>query len=60
MGIAILVQAFITKELLFALAGIMFTAMPIFNLGCCGTNGCAAPQSKKQDTSKETVYEEVV
>ena len=38
-GIAILVQAVITKDLLFAFAGILFTAMPVFNVGCCGTAG---------------------
>ena len=39
-GMAILVQAFIAKDFLFAFAGILFTAMPLFNVGCCGTNGC--------------------
>ncbi len=60
MGIAILVQAVITKDMLFAFAGIIFTVMPVFNIGCCGTAGCAAPPPKKQETAKEITYEEVV
>ena len=46
-GIAILVQAVIAKDILFAFAGIVFTAMPLFNVGCCGTNGCYTPAKKK-------------
>ena len=60
MGIAILVQAVIAKDILFAFAGIVFTAMPVFNVGCCGTAGCAAPPKKNLDTTKEIIYEEVV
>jgi hypothetical protein len=60
MGIAILVQAVIAKDMLFAFAGIIFTAMPVFNIGCCGTAGCAAPPKKDSDTTKEIIYEEVV
>ena len=51
-GIAILVQAVITKDLLFAFAGILFTAMPVFNVGCCGTAGCAAPLKKIRKQQK--------
>ncbi len=60
MGIAILVQAVIAKDMLFAFAGIVFTAMPVFNVGCCGTAGCAAPPKKNNETTKDIIYEEVV
>ncbi len=60
MGIAILVQAVMAKDMLFAFAGLVFTAMPVFNIGCCGTAGCAAPPKKDQDTTKGIIYEEVV
>lgn len=60
MGIAILVQAIMVKDMLFAFAGIIFTAMPVFNVGCCGMAGCTAPPPKKQNTAKEITYEEVV
>ena len=60
MGIAILVQAVIAKDIMFAFIGIIFTAMPVFNIGCCGTAGCASTPKKNQDTTKDITYEEVV
>ncbi|MFZ1369086.1 MAG: hypothetical protein WAR78_01815 [Ferruginibacter sp.] len=60
MGVAILVQAVMAKDLLFAIAGIIFTAMPVFNIGCCGTAGCAVPPKKEPGKTKDITYEEVV
>jgi hypothetical protein len=60
MGIAILVQAVVAKDILFALLGVVFTAMPVFNIGCCGTQGCYASSIKNQDKKKDVTYEEVV
>jgi hypothetical protein len=60
MGIAILVQAVIAKDILFAFLGLVFTAMPVFNIGCCGTQGCYVPADKDQGKAKEITYEEVV
>lgn len=60
MGIAILVQGIIAKDMMFAIAGIIFTVMPVFTIGCCGTAGCAATRLKEQGTTKKITYEEVV
>ena len=60
MGIAILVQAIIAKDILFGFLGLLLTAMPLFNLGCCGTQGCYVPTDKGRDKAKEVTYEEVV
>lgn len=60
MGIAILVQGIIVNDIMFVIAGILFTAMPVFNIGCCGAAGCAVPPVKKQETKNEIIYEEVV
>jgi hypothetical protein len=59
LGIAILVQAGTLHNWPMAVAGILFTAMPLFNLGCCGSNGCNLP-APKRETENETSYEEVV
>ena len=40
LGLAVLVQAIIAKDVLFAVLGLGFTAMPVLNAGCCGANGC--------------------
>ena len=60
LGIAIIVQAVFAKDALFAFLGLAFTAMPVFNIGCCGNAGCTVPLKKNQDTKKEITYEEVV
>lgn len=60
LGLAILVQAIMAKDALFALLGLGFTAMPVFNMGCCGTNGCSVPPKNNSTATKEVPYEEVV
>ena len=59
-GLAILVQAVYARDVMFAFLGILFTAMPLFNVGCCGTNGCYVPPQKKSESVKDISYEEVV
>lgn len=43
--------------------GSIFALQAIFDIGCCGAAGCAAPQQKAFDNSKapteDIVYEEV-
>ncbi len=58
LGIAVIIQAIIYKDITMGILGLAFTAMPIFNVGCCGVNGCAVP-TKKNVTQKNTEYEEV-
>jgi hypothetical protein len=59
-GIAILVQAIIAKDILFAFAGLIFTAMPVFNLGSCSAAGSEALPKRHQDKTKDIIYKEVV
>ena len=59
-GLAIIVQAIIAKDMLFGLAGLLFTGMALFNAACCGVGGCATPTTSKKSDSKEISYEEVV
>ncbi len=59
LGIIILVQAIEHRDLLIGILALSFTAMPIFNIGCCGINGCAVPY-KKSNNLKDIDYEEVV
>lgn len=60
LGIAIVVQSAIAGNWAIGIAGILFTAMPVFNIGCCGTAGCATPVKKSSQTTKDITYEEVV
>jgi hypothetical protein len=59
-GIAILVQAVLAKDILFGIAGLWFTAMPLFNIGCCATGNCSTGTKKPTEPEKEISYEEVV
>ncbi|MEO6732565.1 MAG: hypothetical protein ABIN01_15200 [Ferruginibacter sp.] len=59
MGIAIVVQSVITHQWIMGIVGVLFTCMPIFNIGCCGTGGCAIPVAKKSAPVKDISYEEV-
>ena len=60
-GIAIIVQAVFAKDLLFGLAGLMFSGMAVFNIACCGMGGCpTSPKMMNTETTKNIHYEEVV
>jgi hypothetical protein len=59
-GIGIVVQAFISKDTLLGLAGLFFSSMAIFNMGCCGTGGCSTSPKQKRESLKDITYEEVV
>ena len=60
LGIAIIVQAIIVKDWTMGILGALFTSMPLFNVGCCATGGCATPVKKDIDNTKDITYEEVV
>jgi hypothetical protein len=60
LGIAIIVQAIANRDTLFIFFGTAFTAMAIFNYGCCGISGCYAPIKKQDNTNTQISYEEVV
>ena len=59
LGIAIIVQSVIANNWTMAIVGFLFTAIPVFNIGCCGTGGCNTPTNKISETTKDITYEEV-
>ena len=58
-GIAVIVQAIIQKDMLFGMAGVLFTTMAVFNASCCGSGGCYTPAKKTVQKDQEISYEEV-
>lgn len=61
LGIIIIVQGVIAGSALFALAGILFTGMALFNTGCCATDNCRAGKKiTVKENTHEIKYEEVV
>lgn len=59
MGLAIVGQAIGNRDFLFGLAGLMFSGMAIFNIGCCGSAGCKVSPHKSAITAKDIVFEEI-
>ena len=60
LGIAIIAQAIANKDSLFIFFGAAFSAMAIFNYGCCGASGCYVPPKNSNNTTTDISYEEVV
>ena len=59
LGIFIIVQAVMAKDWRIGLLGIFFTAMPLFNIGCCGAGGCSVPVKKSTENAKDVSCEEI-
>jgi hypothetical protein len=60
LGVAIIVQSVLAKDWTMGILGVLFTSMPVFNIGCCGTGGCATPVNRNIEPAKDISYEEVV
>ncbi len=62
MGIIIIVQGIAAKDVLFSIAGLLFTTMALFNAGCCAAGTCYTAKNKNDNNSavKNIEYEEVV
>lgn len=55
MGIAIIFQSFIVKDLFFVIAGFVFSAMALFNTSCCGTTSCNSVNIESNKNKKEII-----
>lgn len=60
MGVIIIVQSFLIKDVLFGIAGFLFTLMALLNQGCCNTQTYCNTNPSNQKPTKEIDYEEVV
>ncbi|HEY8690359.1 MAG TPA: hypothetical protein VIM07_14070 [Chitinophagaceae bacterium] len=59
LGLGIFIQGIITKDITSIVLGIVFVAMPVFNIGCCGSNGCAVNTNPSIKNKNEIEYEEL-
>lgn len=60
LGIFIIVQGIQNQMWLFVFVGAIYALMPLLNVGCCGTSGCAPTRYKNsKPTHEEIHYEEV-
>jgi hypothetical protein len=58
-GVYVLIQGVYTRDMSYLLIGGLFTLMPVLNIGCCSTSGCATPNRKNEITTEDISYEEV-
>ena len=59
-GIAIMVQAIQAENMAMFVLGLLFTAMPLFNIGCCSMDGCKPVPINPSTTPNNYTFEEVV
>jgi len=60
LAVFIIIQGFQVHNYMSLLFGGGFLAMAIFNVGCCGPNGCATSyDSSEKPTEQNVVFEEV-
>lgn len=60
LGVIIIVQGIYSKDWQISMVGLLFAVLSLFNIGCCGSNGCYTTTKATQSTNKEISYEEVV
>ena len=58
-SVMLLVQAWQSRELPFAMVGGLFLYQSIFNIGCCGMSGAFGANTINQKSLEETDYTEI-
>ena len=58
LGIALIVQGAIMKDVMFIIFGVFFSLMPLLNIGCASGN-CSVPQKRNSKLKREIEFEEV-
>ena len=58
-GMIIIGEAIFRADMVTGLAGTIFTAMGVFDVGCCGAGGCYTPLKKTAAVSEDINYEEI-
>jgi len=58
-GLYVLIQGVYARDMSYVLIGGLFTLMPVLNIGCCSTSGCATTNRKSEVTTEDISYEEV-
>lgn len=60
LGTAIMVQGIVARDTITIILGVVFAAMAVANIGCCGAGGCAVSSPTTNKKTKDIQYEEVV
>lgn len=60
LGIIIIFQSIYSKDWQMFIVGFLFAGLALFNIGCCGANGCYTSTNLPKNNNKEINYEEVI
>lgn len=59
-GLYLLVDGVRSGMILFVLLGVIFTILPLMNIGCCASNSCSVNPSEKENGAEDgVVFEEI-
>ncbi|HVX24893.1 MAG TPA: hypothetical protein VHB70_01025 [Parafilimonas sp.] len=53
LGIIILIEGINTNDWMYIIAGVLFSLMPVFNIGCCGMGSCSIPNKHTSKHSRK-------
>lgn len=59
-GIFAAAQAIYTMDIILGIAAFVIGGMAIFNIGCCGVNGCNTNYKSSKKQNQDVEFEEVV
>lgn len=59
LGISIIVQGASMHKWIFMIIGILFAALALLNIGCCGTSSCPTNMRKNNHNATEVEFEEI-
>jgi hypothetical protein len=59
LGVAILVQGILVRDVTSMVLGALFGLMAVVNVGCCGEKGCSVSTMSDNKTRRKINYEEL-
>lgn len=59
-GVFAAVQAIYTMDIILGIAAFVIGGMAIFNVGCCGVNGCSTNYKSSKKQNGDVKFEEVL
>lgn len=61
LGVYIIADGIYTRQWIFVVVGILFSLMPLLNIGCCPAGNCGVTMEnvKQENSEEEILFEEV-
>ena len=59
LGVIILTEAIGRSDIMLGIFAFIFSAMAVFNMGCCGSSGCYTPNQRNREANGDTQYTDI-